>query len=151
MSPNNIRRPAILLVLLQTLAIITLAHPLTKPVSLLNTTIIHTASTSLELPVSQNDTTSGHSLNTFDYRIVGTPLILRITEIGFPFTQTGIENIIDASIQRVVRQIINGAGKQPIEKDKFEALSREIVLRIDALAHGGFTYFLLGKQSGVGA
>ena len=151
MSPNIIRRPAILLVVLQTLAIITLAHPLTNPVSLLNTTIIHTASTSLEISVSQNGTTSGHPLNTFDYRIVGTPLILRITEVGFPFSQTGIENIIDASIQRVVRQIINGAGKEPIEQDKFEALSREIELRIDALVHGGFNYFMLGKQTVVGA
>ena len=151
MSPNNIRTPAILLVLLRTLAIITLAHPLTNPVSLLNTSIIHTASTSLELPVSQNGTTSGHHLNTFDYRIVGTPLILRITEIGFPFSQTGIEDIMDASIQRVVKQINSGAGKQPLERDKFEAVSREITLRIDALAYGGLNYFLLGKQSVVGA
>ena len=151
MSPINIRRPAILLVLLRTLTIITLAHPLTNPVSLLNTTIIRTVSTSLELPVSQNGTTSGHHLNTFDYRIVGTPLILRITEIGVPFSQTSIEYMIDTSIRRVVKQINSGAGKQPLEQNKFAEFSREIILRIDALAHGGLNYFLLGKQSVVGA
>ncbi|KAM0795862.1 hypothetical protein BDR22DRAFT_893704 [Usnea florida] len=141
MSPNNACRLATFLVLLQTLTIITSAHPL---ISLLNTTTIHTPSTSLELPVPQNGTTSNHPQNTFDYRIVGTPLILRITELGFPFSAAAIETIIDASIQRVVRQINNGAGKQPIERDRFEELSREIELRIDALAHGGLNYFLLG-------
>ena len=151
MSPNNARRLTVFLVLLQTLTIITSAHPLINPVSLLNTTTIHTPSTSLELAVPQNGTTSDHPQNTFDYRIVGTPLILRITELGFPFSATAIETIIDASIQRVVRQINNGAGKQPIERDKFEELSREIALRIDALAHGGLNYFLLGKQSVVDA
>ena len=151
MSPINIRRPAILLVLLRTLAIITFARPLTDPASLLNTTIIHTASTSLELPISQNGTTSGHHLNTFDYRIVGTPLILRITEIGFPFSQTSIEYIIDTAIRRVVKQINSGAGKEPLELNKFEVFTPEIVLRIDALAYGGLDYFLLGKQFVVGA
>ena len=150
MSPNSIRRPAILLVLLQTLAIITLAHPFTNPVSLLNTTIIHTASISLEVPVSQNGTISGYPV-TFDYRIVGTPVVLRITEVGLLFSQAGVEEIIDGSIQRVVRQINRGAGKRPIEHDRFEALSREIVLRITGLENAGLTYFLLGKQSIVGA
>ena len=151
MSPNNIRRLAILLVLLQTLAIITLAHPFTNSVSLLNTTIIHTASTPLELPVSQNGTTSGYPQNTFDYRIVGTPVVLRITEVGLSFSLAGVEEIIDSSIQRVVRQINRGAGKRPIEHDKFDTLSREIVLRITGLEDAGLTYFLLGKQSVVGA
>ena len=151
MLPNNVRRPAILLVLLQTLAIITLAHPLTNPVSLLNSTIIHTASTSLELPVSQNGTTSGHPQNIFDYRIVGTPLVLRITEIGLPFSTAGIEDIINASIQRVVRRINSGAGKRPIEHDRFSALSPEIDLRISALENEELNYFFLGKQFVIGA
>ena len=151
MSPNNARRLAVFLVLLQTLNIIISAHPLISPASLLNSTTIHTPSTSLELLVPQNETTANHPQNTFDYRIIGTPLILRITELGFPLSTAAIESIIDASIQRVVRQINNGAGKRPIERDKFEELSREIVLRIDALAHGGLNYFLLGKQSVVGA
>ena len=151
MSLYNIRRPAILLALLQTLAIITLAHPFTNPVSLLNTTIRHTASTSLELPISQNGTTSGYPQNTFDYRIVGTPVILRITEVGLPFSPAGVGEIIDSSIQRVVRHINRGAGKRPIENDRFDTLSREIVLRITGLENAGLTYFLLGKQSVVGA
>lgn len=58
---------------------------------------------------------------------------------------------MDGSIRRIVKQINSGAGKQPLERDKFEAFSQEIHLRIDALAYGGLNYFLLGKQSGVGA
>lgn len=132
--------------ILQALAMVTVAIPLTNPVPLLNSTTIHTASTWPEGLISQNATSAGLSLNMFDYRIAGTPLILRISETGATFSMEAVNLIIDAAIRKVVTKINAGHGAAPIDDGKFYQLSAHIDMRISALTNARLTYFLLGKQ-----
>lgn len=147
MSRGNVCRPLLLRSLLvQILAIVTLAIPHTNPVSLLNDTTTPTASMPNREIVSQNATSPSLPLYMFDYHIVGTPLTLRITETGHTFSQDAVNNLIDSAIRRVVGKINTGSGNEPIEGGRFWVLSSEIDMRISALGNGELTYFLLGKQ-----
>ncbi len=147
MSRKNIGRPVILLfLLLQALAIITLAIPLTNLVSLLNSSTTPTSSMPLDATISQNATSPSRPLDMFDYHIVGTPLTLRITETGGPFTQNAVNEIIDAAIYKVIMKINTGSGRKKIENGKFDMFAADIEMRIFALANEELTYFLLGKH-----
>lgn len=150
MSRKNIRKALSLhlplFLFLQTLAIVTLAIPLTNPVSLLNDTMILTASTPLEESVPQNATTPSLPKNMIDYPIIGTQLVLRITETRNPFFKITVETIIDGAIRRVVKKINTGFGRKPIENGKFEMLGANIDMRIAALANEEMTYIMLGKR-----
>ncbi len=147
MSRKNIGRPLILLfLLLQALAIITIAIPLTNPVSLLNSTTNPTSSISLDGTISQNATSPSLPLDMFDYHIVGTPLTLRITETGGPFSRYAVNEIIDAAIYKVIMKINTGSGKKKIEHGKFDTFAADIEIRITALANEELTYFLLGEH-----
>lgn len=141
--------PLILLFLLfQTLAITALVIPLTNTISLLNSTITPSASSKpLEHFISPNEnaTSPGPLKAFFDYRIGGTPLILRITELGFLFSRSAIEKAIDSAIREVVLKINTGYGGESINDGRFSCLTTEIDIRITALANGHLTYFLLGK------
>lgn len=151
MSQKNARRPLILLFLLsQILSTIAFTTPPTDNVSPLNITKTPTASSStpLENLISQDENaTSPNSpeKNIFDYRIVGTPLVLRITELGSLVTRNAVNRIIDAGIRRVVAKINTGFGPKPIEEGKFWVLSTDIDMRITALEGAKLNYFLLGK------
>ena len=87
--------------------------------------------------------------NFFDYRITGTPLVLRITELGAFFTEEAVNKVIDAAIRRVVYKINTGFGPKPIEDGRFWVLTAEIDMRINALGNAELNYFLLGKQFNV--
>lgn len=147
MSRKNAGRPLVLLsLLLQAIANVTLAIPLTNSVSLLNNTIIPTALTAMKEFITQNVTSPGTSPNMIDYHVAGTPLILCITETGLPFTEAAVNRIIDYAIRKVVAKINAGSGNELLEQGKFWLLSPEIDMRITALPDARFTYFLLGKQ-----
>ena len=147
MSRKNVRRPRVLLfLLLQILAIVTLAIPLTNPVSLLNDTTIYPASTSNRESNLHNVTSPSNVADMIDYRIVGTPLALRFTETGRPFARTDVQAVIDAAIRKVVEQINAGHGKDHIKYGRFFGVSKEVDLRIWELQDADLTYFLLGKQ-----
>lgn len=81
----------------------------------------------------------------FDYRIAGTPLVLRITETGFPVTRIAVNKVIDAGIRRVVARINSGAGRAPIDGGRFGVPSAEIDMRINALPNAQLNWFLLGE------
>ena len=133
-------RLVLLLLLLQVFAICVLAMPLTNPVSFFhNITISRFA--------SQNVTSPGFSFNPLDYPIVGTHLILRITETGELFTEAAVNRIIDQAINGVVTIINRGSGRDPIVHNKFGAMTEDIELRIQSIPDKDFTYFMLGKQA----
>ena len=116
MSRRNVGRPLILLFLLsQALAIIASAIPPKTPVSLLNSTAIPAASTPLKSLTSHNVTSHEMTSVMMEYHIVGTPLVLRITETGISFTERAVNEIIDSSIRLVVQKIITGSGNEQIE------------------------------------
>ncbi len=147
MSRKNIRRSLVLLfLLLQTFAIVTSAIPLTNPVSLFNSTTKHPASTSNQELNLHNVTSPSNVADVIDYRIVGTPLVLRFTETGRPFARTDVQAVIDAAIRTVVEQINAGHGNDHIKYGRFFGVSKEIDLRIWELQDADLTYFLLGKQ-----
>ena len=152
MSQKNSYKPLIhFFLLLQILAIITFATPLTKPTVLLtnNTTTPPSSMIPHEtLPTSQNSNTTmplPPPKNMFDYRIAGTPLVLRITETGFPVTRIAVNKVIDAGIRRVVARINAGAGRAPIDGGRFGVPSAEIDMRINALPNAQLNWFLLGE------
>ncbi|KAF6225062.1 hypothetical protein HO133_010257 [Letharia lupina] len=145
MAHRKVCRPFVLLfLLLRADAIVTLAISPTNPVSLLNDTIIAPASTPLAGLISQNATSPSLSQNMIDYRIVGTPLVLRITETGQTLSQSSVNRVIDAAIRRIVGKINSGAGSKPIDGGKFWQSSSDIEVRLNAISDGQLTYFLLG-------
>ena len=147
MSRKSVGRPLILhFLLLQALAITTIAIPLTDPVSSLNSTTNPTSSMPLNGTISQNATSPSLPLYMFDYHIVGTPLTIRITETGGSFTGYEVNEIIDAAIYQVILKINTGSGQKKIEHGRFEMLTANIVMRITALANDEITYFLLGEH-----
>lgn len=147
MAHRKVCRPFILLfLLLRADAIVTLAISPTNPVSLLNDTIIAPASTPLAGLISQNATSPSLSQNMIDYRIVGTPLVLRITETGQTFSKSSVNRVIDAAIRRIVGKINSGAGSKPIDGGKFWQSSSDIEVSLNAISDVQLTYFLLGKQ-----
>lgn len=151
MSRKNICRPLILIfLLLQPITIIASAIPPINPVSLLNSAVLPTASTPLKEPISHNATSPKTTPNIMDYHIVGTPLVLRITETGLTFTERAVNEIIDFSIRLVVRKINTGFGGEKIDHGRFSQLSTAIDMRIVALEDANFTYFVLGKLALIG-
>ena len=140
MAQRNVRGRLVLLFLLQVFAVCISAIPLTNPVpSFHNITISRFA--------SQNVTSPGSSSNPLDYPIIGTPLVLRITETGDQFTEEAANRIIDRAISGVVTIINRGSGRDPIVHNKFVALTEDIDLRIQSIPDKGLTYFMLGKQA----
>ena len=81
-----------------------------------------------------------------DFHILGTKLVLRITETGTKLEPKYVEQMIDFCLQRVVAEINKGRGKAPIDSARFFQLTARIDLRISALPDMLFTYFNLGKQ-----
>ena len=140
MARRNVRGRVVLLLLLPVFAICISAIPLTNPVS-----FFHNISTSRF--ASPNATSPGFSFDPLDYPIVGTPLVLRITETGKPFTEVAVNRIIDRAIREVVAFINRGSGRKSLEHNKFGALTEDIELRIQSIPDRGFTYFFLGKQT----
>ena len=140
MERKNVRRRIVLLLLLPVFAICISAIPLTNPVS-----FFHNISTSRF--ASQNATSPGFSFDPLDYPIIGTPLILRITETGKLFTEAAVHRIIDRSISEVVAVINRGSGRDSLVHNRFGALTEDIELRIQSIPDRGFTYFFLGKQT----
>ena len=126
------------LVLLFLLHICVSAIPLTNPVTFFhNITISRFA--------SQNVTSPGFSSNSLDYPIIGTHLVLRITETGELFTEATANRIIDRAISEVVMIINRGSGRDSLVHNRFGALNQEVELRIQSIPDKGFTYFMLGK------
>lgn len=82
----------------------------------------------------------------FDYQIRGTPLVLRITETGHPFFKNAVNRIIDSAIRQVVRKIIAGSGKEPIENGAFTLSLANIDMRIMAPGNEKLTYSYLGER-----
>ena len=150
MSQQNACSSLILLFLIfQSLAIIALTIPFTNTVSMFNSTILPAASsTPIEVFTSQGENATSPSAleDYFDYRITGTPLVLRITELGSSFTKDAVNKIIDAAIRMVVAKINTGFGPKPIEEGRFWALTTDIDMHITALENAELSYFLLGKQ-----
>lgn len=150
MSQKNACGPLIILLLLfQTLATIASAIPLTNTVALLNSTIFPTPSSKppeILIFHNENATSPGPLESYYDYRIAGTPLILRITEVGSFFTEEAVNKIIDSAIRMVVYKINTGSGGKPIEDGRFWWPTTDINMRINALANAQLTYFRLGKQ-----
>ena len=143
-----VRRHLVLLflLLLQVLTNCTLAIPLTTLFPFFNNITISRAPTPNKGFISENVTSLGTPSNPLDYLIVGTPLILRITETGDLFTQIAVNDIMDGAIRRVVKIINKGSGSKFLEHSKFGAITESIELRIQSLPDKGFTYFVLGKQ-----
>lgn len=81
-----------------------------------------------------------------DWPIVGTDLLLRITETGAELKREEVQRIIDSSLHIVVAKINSGRGSVAIEHGQFSQLTLHIDLRIYALEDQTFTYFVLGKQ-----
>lgn len=149
MSQKNACRPFIFLFLFKTLATIASTIPLTNTVSLLNSTILPAASsTPPEAFISQDENATSPSApeNFFDYSIKGTPLVLRITELGSLFTKDAVNKVIDAAIRRVVAKINSGLGPESIVDGRFREVTIDIDIRITALEGATLSYFLLGKQ-----
>ena len=139
MARRNMRGRIVLPFLLQVFAICVLAIPLTNPVPFVhNITISQSA--------SQNVTLPGFSFHPLDYPIIGTPLVLRITETGDRFTKAAANKILDRAINGVVAVINKGSGRNPIEHDRFGVLTEDVELRIQSIPDKRFTYFMLGKQ-----
>lgn len=86
-----------------------------------------------------------------DWPIVGTGLVLRITQTGAELQPKDVEQIIDFSVQKVVAKINSGRGRATIDNRRFFHLTARIDMRIFALQDAVFTYFVLGKQSIVSA
>ena len=147
MPRKDVRWPFLpLFLLLQALTIVTVAISLPDSVSLLNSTI-HSISPAPFNNTALNDSTLPRtSLNTIDYYIIGTALLLRITETGRPFSEAAVNEIMDAAIHEVVRKINAGAGKDKILHDSFAEITPAIELRIKALEDARLTYFLLGER-----
>ena len=140
MARRNVRGRLVLLSLLQVFAVGVSATPPTNLVPFFhNITISRFA--------SQNVTSPGFSSYPLDYPIIGTHLVLRITETGDQFTEAAANRIIDRAISGVVSIINRGSGRDPIVHNKFVALTKDIDLRIQSIPDKGLTYFMLGKQA----
>ena len=128
------------LFLLQVFAICVLAVPFTNPVPFFhNITVSRFA--------SQNMTSPGSSFNPVDYPIIGTRLVLRITETGDQFTEAAVNRIIDSAINEVVTIINRGSGRDSLVHNRFGAMTEDVELRIQSIPDKGFTYFMLGKRT----
>ena len=128
------------LFLLQVFAICVLAIPFTNPFPFFhNITVSRFA--------SQNMTSLGSSFNPLDYPIIGTHLVLRITETGNLFTEAATNKIIDRAINEVVTVINRGSGRDSLVHNRFGVITEDVELRIQSIPDKGFTYFILGKQT----
>ena len=140
MARRNVCGRFIFLFLLQAFALCVSAIPLANPVPLFhNITISRFA--------SQNVTSPGFSFRPLDYPIIGTNLVLRITETGNLFTKATANEVIDRAIQRVVAVINRGLGRESLPADRFTMLTINVDLRIQSIPDKGFTYFILGMQT----
>ena len=137
MARSNVRGCLVLLVLL---TVCVSAIPLTNPVPFLNNATISRFA-------SQNVTSPSPSSNPLDYRIIGTNLILRITETGDLFTEAATNRIIDHAISEVVTIINKGSGRDFLRLNRFGDMTGDIELRIQSIPDKGFTYFVLGKRT----
>ena len=139
MARRNVGGRLVPLSLLQVFAICVLAIPFTNPVPFFhNITVSRFA--------SQNVTVPNSSFNPLDYPIIGTRLVLRITETGDLFTEAATNRIIDRAINEVVTIINRGSGRDSLVHNRFGALTEDVELRIQSIPDKGFTYFMLGKK-----
>lgn len=146
MSPRNAHRRLLLgFLLLQAFTLFTLAKPLTNPISLLNSATTSTALVSNRVSTSHNVTSLSSSSNIIDYTIVGTLLVLRITETGSVLSWVDVNKVIDKAIHSVVIIINAGHGKEVISGGNFRALTEVLQVIIKTLRNAKFTYFVLGK------
>ena len=140
MARSNVRKRLIFLFIHHFFTACVSAIPLTNPVPFLhNVTLSGFASQNVTSPASRS--------SPLDYPIVGTQLVLRITETGDEFTEAATEKIMDLAIHEVVIIINRGSGRKSLLHDRFRALTRDIELRIQSIPNKHFTYFMLGKQS----
>ena len=140
MARSNVRKRLIFLFIHHVFTACVSAVPLTNPVPFLH-------NVTLSGFASQNVTSPASSSSPLDYRIIGTQLVLRITETGDVFTEAATNRIIDLAIHEVVIIINRGSGRKTLLHDRYGLLTRDIELRIQSIPDKGFTYFMLGKQS----
>lgn len=140
MARKFVRGRLVFLFLFQVFAVCVSAIPLANSVP-----IFHNITTSRV--ASQNVTSLSFSFRPLDYPIIGTNLVLRITETGDLFTKAATNQIIDRAIQKVVTEINKGSGHNSIPHNRFALMTDNVELRIQSIPYKGFTYFVLGKQT----
>ena len=140
MARSNVRGCFVLLILLHAFTVCVSAIPPTSLVPFLNNVTISRFA-------SQNVTSPSSSSNSLDYPIIGTRLVLRITETGEVFTEAATNRIIDRAISEVVIIINRGSGRDSIKNNRFGDMTEDIELRIQSIPDKGFTYFVLGKRT----